>query len=155
MICAQSVQRLCAVRSPPLSGPAIVSIRLPLRRTAEIRSISAMTVRGEQTFGTVSAVRRESRAPPAPWRRVTHHRVLRGSRCSEHSADCPPHSPPTLPRPRQDAGGRAGFAGFRCLRRRPPLYEAGILAALGRSQVVRQRILIPPSPGSNPGAPAN
>jgi hypothetical protein len=26
---------------------------------------------------------------------------------------------------------------------------------LGRSQVVRQRILIPPSPGSNPGAPAN
>jgi hypothetical protein len=26
--------------------------------------------------------------------------------------------------------------------------------ALGRSQVVRQRILIPPSPGSNPGAPA-
>src|SRR4051794_28427700 len=27
--------------------------------------------------------------------------------------------------------------------------------ALGRSQVVRQRILIPPSPGSNPGAPAS
>src|SRR3984957_20168572 len=26
--------------------------------------------------------------------------------------------------------------------------------AMGRSQVVRQRILIPPSPGSNPGAPA-
>ena len=26
---------------------------------------------------------------------------------------------------------------------------------LGRSQVVRQRILIPPSPGSNPGAPAS
>jgi hypothetical protein len=26
---------------------------------------------------------------------------------------------------------------------------------LGRSQVVRQRILIPPFPGSSPGAPAN
>ncbi len=29
-----------------------------------------------------------------------------------------------------------------------------VAPALGRSQVVRQRILIPPSPGSNPGAPA-
>jgi hypothetical protein len=28
-------------------------------------------------------------------------------------------------------------------------------AAMGRSQVVRQRILIPPFPGSSPGAPAN
>ena len=30
-----------------------------------------------------------------------------------------------------------------------------ISRGLGRSQVVRQRILIPPSPGSNPGAPAS
>src|SRR5262249_22485570 len=29
------------------------------------------------------------------------------------------------------------------------------LAAMGRSQVVRQRILIPPFPGSSPGAPAS
>ncbi len=33
--------------------------------------------------------------------------------------------------------------------------RAGCAARLGRSQVVRQRILIPPSPGSNPGAPAS
>ena len=39
---------------------------------------------------------------------------------------------------------------------RPPLRAryGGNPAALGRSQVVTQRILIPPFPGSNPGAPA-
>jgi hypothetical protein len=48
---------------------------------------------------------------------------------------------------------------MRVAHRRPAHYVRAILlahrAALGRSQVVRQRILIPPSPGSNPGAPAN
>ena len=45
--------------------------------------------------------------------------------------------------------GRTGL----CMVR--PRSRPGFASVLGRSQVVRQRILIPPSPGSNPGAPAS
>jgi hypothetical protein len=51
----------------------------------------------------------------------------------------------------------SGPQGFRCLRRKPPLYGAGLpktsnaQPVVGRSQVVRQRILIPPFRGSNSG----
>jgi hypothetical protein len=43
---------------------------------------------------------------------------------------------------------------LRCHAGEPPLYGAA-RPALGRSQVVRHRILIPAFPGSNPGAPAS
>ncbi len=67
---------------------------------------------------------------------------------TSHSAGPVPRlgSPPTLiaeldaamVRPADRARGRIGQSD----------------GAMGRSQVVRQRILIPPVPGSNPGAPA-
>ena len=102
--------------------------------------------RNDRGMGRGAAPRLPTRNFAAAWAR---------RRAAPSKSGIPPRlSPRGLPR--FSSVLRRSCEQFRAVdRSRAPLYGPPAQLKLGRSQVVRQRILIPPSPGSNPGAPAS
>ena len=123
-------------------------------RSARRRPRRAGQRRGDPRGATraVARLQRSSPSPAArrPMRRWRAAPIGRARRAGRRPALRRQRRPSALALPR-----RLGC----CERRRLALWSArfanadpGVRALVGRSQVVRQRILIPPSPGSNPGA---
>ena len=102
-------------------------------------------------------VSNRARRPPSSHLSVlpTHFRVPRSPRGSMAGKwSCRTAPPPVLGPSSEHAAVLSAAVDRSKSRRYGPRAMVATSRLLGRSQVVRQRILIPPFPGSSPGAPA-